>query len=240
MNTIVVECIELQLFSHIDAIWDMDRYGSFTFIAANRCSEIFKAIDNTTQEVVALKFIPKGYAEAKAEPEFLTGLQHPNIVQLLTFYEEEDRVALVLEYGGLDLSDFIRRLPTWPLPYKIPGHLDKIKDILYQLLEGLAFLHQQDILHLDLKPENILMDATGRIRICDFGIAERSKSNEPLMTLNTRVSRYYRPPELFLHKRPLSKAVDIWSVGAIFGKLLNRRTLFSCMNDKAPLESMVR
>lgn len=102
---------------------------------------------------------------------------------------------------------------------------------LYQLLRGLKWMHSANILHRDLKPGNLLVNSDCELRICDFGLA-RGETVAELQITNTEyvATRYYRAPEVVLSPKHYSKAIDIWSVGCIFGEMLTGEILFKGKN----------
>jgi len=109
---------------------------------------------------------------------------------------------------------------------------------LYQLLRGLTYLHSGRVYHRDLKPKNLLVNSDCKLKICDFGLA-RASVNAPSAIYWTDyvATRWYRAPELcgsFFAK--YTAAIDIWSVGCIFGELLLRKPLFPGKNVAHQLE----
>ncbi|XP_072564802.1 striated muscle preferentially expressed protein kinase-like isoform X2 [Paramormyrops kingsleyae] len=107
----------------------------------------------------------------------------------------------------------------------------EIRSSIRQLLEGLGYLHQNDILHLDIKPENILMAdrSSDQVRICDFGNAIE------LTPGDTHYCKYGTPefiaPEV-VNQTPVSKATDIWPVGVITYLCLTGVSPFAGENDR--------
>jgi serine/threonine protein kinase len=117
----------------------------------------------------------------------------------------------VLDYGGEDLG----------FQFDTRGAVlteSQIKEIMKQLLRGVACLHFQGILHRDLKLSNILVDSNGRLRICDFGLA---RTYDQCMTSGV-ATLWYRAPELLLRCKDYTTAIDMWSIGCIFAELLNK------------------
>ncbi|XP_013145965.1 PREDICTED: serine/threonine-protein kinase NLK, partial [Papilio polytes] len=119
-----------------------------------------------------------------------------------------------------------------------PQHLsaDHIKVFLYQILRGLKYLHSARILHRDIKPGNLLVNSNCVLKICDFGLA---RVEEPDVTKNMTqevVTQYYRAPEILMGANHYTAAVDVWSVGCIFGELLGRRILFQAQSPVQQLE----
>jgi serine/threonine protein kinase len=99
-----------------------------------------------------------------------------------------------------------------------------MKDYMFQLLNGLAWIHSKKIAHRDLKPENVLLSKEGVIKICDFGsskVIDEKGKNTPYI-----VSRYYRAPELIMCISKYSVEIDIWAAGCILAELFLLTPLF--------------
>lgn len=150
--------------------------------------------------------------------------EHPNIVRLLDIchgqrleHEQQLTLYLVFEHLDQDLATYLEKCPS-------PGlGPDKIKDLLFQILSGVDFLHSARIIHRDLKPQNILVTTEGHIKLADFGL---SRIYDFQMTLTSVVvTLWYRSPEVLLQTEYASP-VDIWSCGCIFAELFRRRPLF--------------
>lgn len=93
------------------------------------------------------------------------------------------------------------------------------------LLSGVQHLHDNWILHRDLKASNLLLSHKGVLKIGDFGLAREYGS--PLKPYTpVVVTLWYRCPELLLGAKEYSTAVDMWSVGCIFGEFILRQPLF--------------
>jgi len=89
------------------------------------------------------------------------------------------------------------------------------------MLLGVAALHETWLVHRDLKTTNLLVNFKGELKVCDLGMARHCGS--PFRPYTEEViSRWYRPPEILIGKRTYSTAVDMWSIGCIFGELLQR------------------
>ncbi|PNF40964.1 Serine/threonine-protein kinase NLK [Cryptotermes secundus] len=119
-----------------------------------------------------------------------------------------------------------------------PQHLsaDHIKVFLYQILRGLKYLHSARILHRDIKPGNLLVNSNCVLKICDFGLARVEEPDQSKHMTQEVVTQYYRAPEILMGARHYSAAVDVWSVGCIFGELLGRRILFQA---QSPVQQVV-
>lgn len=213
----------------------MERYVDLKIYGACEWFNIVKARDSTDGTKVVIKRVSKGVEEAQSERNSLTKLKHPNIIQVIDLQQNEKDTTFILEYGGKNLLHFVDDLGAILEPYKSSQHMEKVMCIMYQILQGVAHIHEQDVLHLDLKPDNILMHKTGRIRICDFGLSELMEGAGSKSTTEEKVTLWYRPPELFMKNKLLSTAADMWSIGAIFGGLLNGKVLFKALSCFAQL-----
>jgi len=106
-----------------------------------------------------------------------------------------------------------------------------IKSFLWQMINGIYYLHSNWIMHRDLKPSNILVMGEGReegtVKIADFGLARIYQSPlRPLSDNGVVVTSWYRPPELLLGAKHYTEAVDMWAIGCIFAELQTLKPLF--------------
>ncbi|CAG01727.1 unnamed protein product [Tetraodon nigroviridis] len=146
--------------------------------------------------------------------------QHPNIVTVreIVVGSNMDKIYIVMNYVEHDLKSLME---TMKQPF-LPG---EVKTLMIQLLRGVRHLHDNWILHRDLKTSNLLLSHKGILKIGDFGLAREYGS--PLKPYTpVVVTLWYRSPELLLGAKEYSTAVDMWSVGCIFGELLTQKPLF--------------
>lgn len=106
----------------------------------------------------------------------------------------------------------------------------EVKRLLLQLTAGIAYLHENWILHRDLKTSNLLLNNRGQLKIADFGMARYVGDPPPKLT-QLVVTLWYRAPELLLGTKTYDAAVDMWSVGCIFGELITREPLLQGSNE---------
>lgn len=111
-----------------------------------------------------------------------------------------------------------------------PFLASEIKCLLQQLTAGVAYLHENWILHRDLKTSNLLLNNRGQLKIADFGMARYVGDPAPKLT-QLVVTLWYRSPELLLGTKTYDTAVDMWSVGCIFGELISREPLLQGNNE---------
>ncbi|KAF8384050.1 cdk-8 [Pristionchus pacificus] len=202
-----------------------------------------------TAKEYALKLIDsQGFSmSACREIALLRELKHPNLINLQrVFLSSERKVFLLLEYAEHDLWHIIK-FHRSAKSKKAPVHVDKgmVKSVLYQILNGIDYLHTNWILHRDLKPANILVMGDGdgvergRVKIADMGFARIF--NNPLKPLSELdpvvVTFWYRAPELLLGAKHYTKAIDVWAIGCIFAELLTSEPLFFCREEDIKTQS---
>ena len=99
------------------------------------------------------------------EVKSLKKLNHPNIVKLKEVIRENDELFFVFEFMELNLYELMKKRER-----HFPE--SKIRNVMYQIFQGLAFMHKHGFFHRDIKPENLLCDRDGsRLRLADFGLA---------------------------------------------------------------------
>ncbi|XP_015766571.1 PREDICTED: cyclin-dependent kinase 14-like [Acropora digitifera] len=101
---------------------------------------------------------------------------------------------------------------------------------LFQLLRGLAYIHDRKILHRDLKPQNLLINEIGELKLADFGLA-RAKSVPSHTYSHEVVTLWYRPPDVLLGSKDYTTSLDMWGVGCIFVEMVTGIALFPGMRD---------
>lgn len=99
----------------------------------------------------------------------------------------------------------------------------QIRQIIREIAQGVKYLHDQAVVHRDLKPQNVLMNADGRVKIADYGLARMYSLQAALTTVV--VTLWYRSPELLL-QCDYGFGVDVWSVGCIMAEMYRLRALF--------------
>ena len=112
-----------------------------------------------------------------------------------------------------------------------------LKSLIYQLINGLIYLHSCHILHRDLKPANILITSHGVVKIGDLGLARIIY--EPLQPLfagdKVVVTIWYRAPELLMGAKHYTKAIDCWAIACVMAELASLRPIFK--GEEAKLDS---
>lgn len=114
-----------------------------------------------------------------------------------------------------------------------------IKSFMYQLLQGIAFCHDNRVLHRDLKPQNLLINTRGQLKLADFGLARAF--GIPVNTFsNEVVTLWYRAPDVLLGSRQYNTSIDIWSAGCIMAEMFTGRPLFPGTANEDQLQKIFR
>src|SRR5271166_937663 len=147
------------------------RYRLVSALGTGASAHVFLAEDVSLQRHVAVKVLQPElvHDEAflkrfRAESRSVASLNHPNVLRVFDWGEDEDGPYLVLEYlGGGSLRDLLDRGVR--LSHAQAARMGA------QAAEGLAYAHSRGLVHRDVKPANLLFDEEGRVRISDFGVA---------------------------------------------------------------------
>ena len=202
---------------------------------------VYKAEDTKLQRVVALKFLPESLrSEATARTQFLrearaaSQLKHPNVLTIYTVEEsaEGDFIAMEFAEGGT----LRERIGSLAIP--------EIIAFMNQAASGLQAAHDRGIIHRDIKPDNLLIDAAGRLRISDFGLARLVSEDSGAIHSDVAVgTAHYMSPEQVTGSH-IDARSDIFSLGVAFFELAAKRrpfegdyvmsVLYAIANDPAP------
>lgn len=187
-------------------------------------SAVFRARQPKLDRIVALKVLPKslaatpGFAERfTREGRVLARLSHPNIVTVHDFGESGGFCYLIMEYvDGVNLRQAMRAGRFTP---------EQALNIIPVMCEALQFAHSQGVLHRDIKPENILLDAKGKVKIADFGIAKilDDKDGDSMMLTQSGAklgTAPYMAPEQIEQPGSVDHRADIYSLGVVFYEML--------------------
>ncbi|CAK59826.1 unnamed protein product (macronuclear) [Paramecium tetraurelia] len=209
-----------------------DFYQPMKLLGKGGSSKVYLVLDKDNKQDFASKCVEKRYLKEDGgfqalfnEINLMATLDHDSVVKLEEVYEGENTFYLILEHlKGNSLHDLISKGQITQLSW------DQIKSILWQILTGVARMHQLDIMHRDLKPENIMFKEANQIaglRIVDFGLATSTQvTTYPFPKCGT--PGYVAPEIANLNDMNFryDKICDIFSVGCIFYKLITQKDLF--------------
>jgi predicted Ser/Thr protein kinase len=184
---------------------------------------VFKARQARLDRFVALKLLPDKLAcdahfaeRFHREGRVLAKLNHPNIVSVFDFGQADGFYFLMMEFvDGVNLRQAMQTGKFSPA---------EALAIVPKICEALHYAHEQGVLHRDIKPENILLDAKGRVKIADFGIAKLVGDDKPSVTLTGTGTAlgtpHYMAPEQLEKAGDIDHRADIYSLGVVFYEML--------------------
>ncbi len=182
---------------------------------------VYRAIDRRDGSTVALKVRRttggRSTSSNAAELRALTRVRHDRVVELRGVAESDGLVALALEYlPGSSLSSVLGG-----------GALDgaTVEAIARDVLAGLDAVHAAGVVHRDVKPSNLLLDAHGRPKLSDFGIAREEREGEGTGVRQIEGSPPYMAPEVILGDEATTRS-DLFSLGVILHRALHGRLPF--------------
>ena len=209
------------------------RYRLEAPLGSGGMAEVWQALDERLGRRVAVKLLhpralPPERERFLLEVRALSRLFHPGIVQVLDLGEEEGRPYFVMELVEGGTFDRLG-------PFEEGPEGDRILLAAAQVMEALAHLHAQGILHRDLTPKNILLTKEGYPKVMDFGLAYLLQESRHLTrTGYTLGTPTYMAPEQ-AKGLPLTPKADLYSLGAVLYRTLTGRPPFEGENDQAVL-----
>ncbi|XP_015593952.1 serine/threonine-protein kinase ICK isoform X2 [Cephus cinctus] len=200
----------------------MNRYITMNQLGDGTFGSVVLGERIDTGEKVAIKRMKRKYysweeAMNLREVKSLKKLSHANVVKLKEVIRENDVLYFVFEYMKENLYQLMKdREKLFPEPV--------VRNMVYQVLQGLAFMHKHGFFHRDMKPENLLCMGPELVKIADFGLAREIRSRPPYTDYVS--TRWYRAPEVLLHSTTYNSPIDIWAVGCIMAELYTFSPLF--------------
>ncbi len=207
---------------------NLSNYKIMDKLGKGGMATVYKAHELSLNRMVALKVLSPRLSEDtefikrfQREAQAAAKLNHPNIVQIYAIGEEKGIHYFAMEYiKGKTLAHIKKEEGTLPAARAIP--------IIKEVAEALGEAHKVGLVHRDIKPSNIMMDASGRAKVTDFGIAFVAEAKTKL----TREGSIIGTPEYLSPEqcegKPLDGRSDIYSLGV---------TLYEILTGKTPYEA---
>ncbi|XP_057717411.1 myosin light chain kinase, smooth muscle [Corythoichthys intestinalis] len=193
---------------------------------------VFKLKHKASGRLCAGKFYKgrrgKEREAARQEIQLMNKLHHPKLVRCLAAYDHKPEMVMVMEFiaGG----ELFERIVDDSFEHTEPASVRYVQ----QILQGVSYMHRQNIVHLDLKPENIVcVDAGGTaIKIIDFGLAAQLDGKSDMRVMQGTPE--FVAPEV-INYEPVCLATDMWSIGVICYILLSGESPFQGSSDAETL-----
>jgi serine/threonine-protein kinase len=230
----------------------LGKYRILNALGRGGMAQVYRGYHPQLDRYVAIKVLRSDLVEEdeflgrfKREAHAVSGLRHPNIVQVFDFDIQDDHHFMVMELLEGDtlrarLNDYRIRGQRMPLP--------EILRILSEVLDGLGYAHKEGIIHRDIKPANIMLTKRGQAVLTDFGIAQIVGSTQYTVSGALMGTLNYMAPEQGL-KGTCDERSDIYSLGIVLYEMLTGYTPFDAdtplailmkhLNDPLPLPSQV-
>ncbi len=203
-----------------------DKFGRYEIrseLAQGGMGIVYHAFDPKMDREVAIKVMPaklmhdpKLRKRFEREARVVADLEHPALVPIYDFGDENDQLYLVMRYltGGTLLD----RLKSHPQA------ISEMARIVKQLAPAFDYVHQQGVIHRDVKPGNILFDQNDNAFLTDFGVVKLQAATTPLTTGTILGTPHYMAPELAQEGGTVTYLADIYALGvtvyqALTGKL---------------------
>jgi tetratricopeptide (TPR) repeat protein len=218
----------------------MQRLGTYDLLGElghGGMGVVYRAHDRLSGKTVALKRIRTEKLNTESighssemrihlakEFQLLSGLRHPNIIDVLDYGFDADRqpyYVMALLDGPRSLFDAALRMP-------LEGQVSYV----VEMLQALAYLHRHGVIHRDLKPANVLVDSSGAVKVLDFGLASMEGQEAEIGG-----TLAYMGPEVLMGK-PATPASDLYAVGIIIFELLAGRHPFDTTSSSLVYDIM--
>eukprot|EP00079_Xenopus_tropicalis_P010243 XP_002934912.2 PREDICTED: serine/threonine-protein kinase ICK [Xenopus tropicalis] len=200
----------------------MNRYTTVKQLGDGTYGSVILGRSVESGELVAIKKMKRKFYSWDEcmnlrEVKSLKKLNHANVIKLKEVIRENNQLYFVFEYMKENLYQLMKdRNKLFPESI--------IRNIMYQILQGLAYIHKYGFFHRDLKPENLLCMGPELVKIADFGLARETRSRPPYTDYVS--TRWYRAPEVLLRATNYNSPIDIWAVGCIMAEIYTLRPLF--------------
>ena len=201
-----------------------ERYRVISRVGSGGMADVYCAEDLQLGRKVAVKLLHRRFAEDREfverfrrEASSAAGLQHPNVVGVFDRGEWDGTSYIAMEF--LD-GRTLKQLITEEAP------LDPIRaiDLTLPVLRAARFAHRRGVIHRDLKPHNVMVDAEGRVKVTDFGIARAGASDMTQTGSIMGTAQYLSPEQAQGHA--VTPQSDLYSIGIVLYEMLTGRLPF--------------
>jgi serine/threonine-protein kinase len=192
-------------------------YRVTNFLGAGGMGEVYQGVHAKLGRPAAIKVLSESCSDASFTERFFNearlqaSLHHPNVAALYDFQEIGNRLCIFMELvNGESLEDLVARRA-----FTVEDAMKTFQPI----VEAIAFIHQNGILHRDIKSQNIKLTSGGTVKLLDFGIAKDSTSHSLTQTGGVIGTPSYLAPEQ-LAGVVASAQTDVWALGVLLYEML--------------------
>ena len=196
--------------------WNINNFEIGKRLGRGKFGKVYLARERKSKYLVAIKVLWKKQLykhnvehQLRREIEILAHLRHKNIIRLYTFFDDYDKIYLILEYcSGGEVFNLLRDLNIFD-EYRTAKYI-------LDITNALIYCHKKHVIHRDIKPENLLLDYKGNIKLADFGWGVHDPNLDGYGSKRTTMcgTLDYLPPEM-INKNNHDTNVDIWALGIL-------------------------
>ena len=205
-------------------------------IGRGQFGSVYRALNLNSGRMVAVKRIKlegrtdDEVTELMGEVDLLKSLTHPSVVKYEGLVRGPDVVSIILEY--VENGSLLHTLKAFGnFPEKL------VASYVVKILEGLNYLHEQNVVHCDLKAANILTTKNGNVKLSDFGVSLNLKAVKKMGNKNDAIGTpNWMAPEV-IELKGVTTAADIWSLGCTIIELLTGKPPY---HDMLAMSAMFR
>ncbi len=207
-----------------------DQVGAYRIVqqlGQGGMASVYKAYHPELDRFVAIKFMhqsfqedPNFIARFEREARIIARLDHPNIVPVYDFSNNQGQPYLVMKYIEGQTLRHVLAVDGYPVI--------QLLAMIRAVAAGLSYAHQQGVLHRDIKPANILIDNENRPYLSDFGLARLAQVGSSTLSQDMLLGTpHYMSPEQARGQQELTPATDIYSLGVILYEIAVGQVPFS-------------
>ncbi|MFN8411711.1 MAG: serine/threonine-protein kinase [Anaerolineales bacterium] len=216
----------------------LSSYHDLKLIGRGGMAEVYSATSPKSRRSVAIKVLRAALAEDEQfrkrfmrEAQIVSGLEHPNIVRMMDFGNEENVYYIVMELlSGPDLNGLLRE--------QGPLSINKTVEVLRGVADALDYAHQNGLVHRDIKPSNVMLDSStnpARAVLTDFGIAKMTDAHTQITNTGMVGTFDYIAPEQIQASANVDGRADVYALGVMTYQMLTGRLPFERPNTGAIL-----
>src|SRR5580704_8736461 len=212
-------------------------YEILALLGAGGMGQVYSARNIISGRTEAMKVLLPDFAAEQdlaarftAEIRTLASLDHPNIAQLRTAFQFENRLVMIMEFvEGVTLD---KRGSEAPIP------IDEVIGYSMQVLSALSYAHSKGVTHRDIKPANIMITSHAVVKLMDFGIAKSTNDLQLTRPGTTMGSVYYMSPEQ-VRGGTVDARSDIYSFGVTLYEMLTGQRPFQADTSYSVLNAQL-
>jgi tRNA A-37 threonylcarbamoyl transferase component Bud32 len=216
----------------------LSSYRDLKLIGRGGMAEVYSATSPKSRKAVAIKVLRAALAEDEQfrkrfmrEAQIVSGLEHPNIVHMSDFGNEDNVYYIVMDLlSGPDLNSLLRTEKQLSL--------SKTVDLLRGIADALDYAHQNGLVHRDIKPSNVMLDSSttpARAVLTDFGIAKISGAHTRITNSGMVGTFDYIAPEQIQASASVDGRADVYSLGVMTYQMITGKLPFERPNTGALL-----